>query len=79
MSQTDTLPRLVDLAASHFGKDASVLGADDDFFEKLGIDSLQAMDLLTRLEEAFDVEIPDYELQDVRTFSGLATVIQRRL
>jgi len=37
------------------------------------------MDLLTELEESFGVEIPDYELQDVKTFRGLAEVIGRRL
>ncbi|MBW2460458.1 MAG: acyl carrier protein, partial [Deltaproteobacteria bacterium] len=30
-------------------------------------------------EEAFDVEIPDYELNGVNTFGGLAEVIGRRL
>ncbi len=29
------------------------LGPEDDFFKKLGINSLQALDLLTRLEQHF--------------------------
>jgi acyl carrier protein len=74
-----TLNRLLSLAAQAYGKDASALSAGDDFFEALGIDSMQAMDLLTELEETFSVEIPDYELGDVRTFEGLAEVIGRRL
>ena len=37
------------------------------------------MELLTDVEEAFGVEIPDYELQGVTTFGALATVIKRRL
>ena len=76
---TDTQQRLLSLAAAHFGKDASALAPDDDFFEKLGIDSYQAMDLLTELEDSFGVEIPDYELQGITTFRGLADVIGRRL
>ncbi len=74
-----TLDKLLTLAADTFGKDASKLSAGDDFFEALGIDSLQAMDLLTELEDTFSVEIPDYELADVRTFAGLADIIGRRL
>jgi acyl carrier protein len=74
-----TLNTLLNLAAKTFGKDASTLSAGDDFFEALGIDSLQAMDLLTELEDTFSVEIPDYELADVRTFDGLAEIIGRRL
>ena len=74
-----TLSRLITLAAETFDKDAAGLSAHDDLFEVLGIDSLQAMDLLTELEETFRVEIPDYELADVRTFAGLAELIGRRL
>jgi acyl carrier protein len=70
---------LQQLAVSRFGEKAGTLGPDADLFEHLGIDSLQALDLLTDLEEAFDVEIPDYELQGVNTLGGLAALIQARL
>ncbi|MFT7581368.1 MAG: acyl carrier protein [Myxococcota bacterium] len=77
---TQTLTtRLIALAAERFNKDATVLNASDDFFQTLGIDSLQALDLLTRLEEEFDVEIPDYELAEVSTFAALAGIIEQRI
>lgn len=74
----DVVVRLTELAAARFGDKAKALGPDDDLFESLGIDSLQALDLLTDLEEAFAIEVPDYELQGVNTLSGLAAVIRRR-
>jgi acyl carrier protein len=55
------------------------LTADDDFFKKLGINSLQALDLLTRIEHHFKIELPDYELQGVSDFRTLAERIQLRL
>lgn len=73
----DTLTRLQQLATERFGPDAAALGPDADLFDALGIDSLQALDLLTDIEEAFDVEIPDYEVQGVNTLGGLAEVIGR--
>ncbi len=79
MTKKDIVPRLIELAAKRFQKDASHLVPEDDLFEKLGIDSFQAMELLTDLEEEFEVEIPDYELKGVTTFAGLAEVIGRRL
>ncbi|MEM9188784.1 MAG: acyl carrier protein [Myxococcota bacterium] len=78
MSQP-TQEKLIELAAKRFGKDASKLQPEDDFFDALGIDSYKAMDLLTEVEESFDIEIPDYELQGVNTFAGLSEVIERRL
>lgn len=71
--------RLLDLAAKRFKKERTTLGLDDDFFDKLGIDSFQAMELLTDVEDEFEVEIPDYELRGVRTFRALAGVIGKRL
>ncbi|AKF06329.1 acyl carrier protein [Sandaracinus amylolyticus] len=75
----DVLPRLMTLAAERFGKRASELRPADDLFDALGIDSVEAMSLVTALEERFAIEIPDYEVQDVRTFEELATVIARRV
>jgi acyl carrier protein len=34
---------------------------------------------LSELERQFDVEVPDYELREVRTFGQLAECIERRL
>jgi acyl carrier protein len=78
-TQDQTLEEILDLAARHFKVAREKLAADDDFFKTLGIDSLQALDLLTRLESHFHVELPDYELQGVTDFRTLATRIQSRL
>jgi len=74
-----TLNEILSLAATHFKVAREKLTPDDDFFKTLGIDSLQALDLLTRLENHFHVELPDYELQGVNDFRTLAGKIQARL
>jgi acyl carrier protein len=74
-----TLDEILTLAATHFKVPRERLTPDDDFFKTLGIDSLQALDLLTRLENHFRVELPDYELQGVSDFRTLASRIQARL
>jgi acyl carrier protein len=74
-----TLDEILSLAATHFKVPREKLSADEDFFKALGIDSLQTLDLLTRLENHFHVELPDYELQGVTDFRTLAGKIQSRL
>ena len=74
-----TLDEVLNLAAAHFKVPREKLAPDDDFFKALGIDSLQALDLLTKLEHHFNVELPDYELQGVSDFRTLADRIQSRL
>jgi acyl carrier protein len=80
MPTTDnTLDEILSLAAAHFKVPREKLTPDGDFFKVLGIDSLQALDLLTRLEHHFRIELPDYELQGVSDFRTLAQRIQARL
>jgi len=74
-----TTDEIMGLAAQHFRVPREQLGPHDDFFKKLGINSLQALDLLTRLEQHFHIELPDYELQGVSDFRTLAERIQSRL
>jgi acyl carrier protein len=74
-----TTHEVLELAAEHFKVPLEQLRPDDDFFKKLGINSLQALDLLTRIESHFHIELPDYELQGVSDFRTLAERIQSRL
>jgi acyl carrier protein len=74
-----TTHEVLKLAATHFKVPREKLAPEDDFFEKLRIDSLQALELLTRLENHFQVELPDYEMQGVTSFRALAERIQSRL
>jgi acyl carrier protein len=70
---------ILELAAKQFKVPEGSLNASDDFYKKLGIDSLQALDLLSRLENHFQIELPDYEVQGVSDFKTLAERIQARL
>ncbi|MGA2630805.1 MAG: acyl carrier protein [Terriglobia bacterium] len=74
-----TVEEILTLAATHFKVPRAGLTPDDDFFKTLRIDSLQALELLTRLENHFGVELPDYEMQGVTDFRTLAERIQARL
>ena len=74
-----TTREILELATKQFKVPEGSLSAGDDFFKKLGIDSLQALELLSRLENHFKIELPDYEVQGVSDFKTLAERIQARL
>lgn len=74
-----TTQEILQLATQQFKVPEGSLAAEDDFYRKLGIDSLQALDLLSRLENHFKIELPDYEVQGVNDFKTLAERIQARL
>ena len=52
-----TTQEVLTLASKHFEVPAESLAPDDDFFRKLGINSLQALELLSRLENHFGIEL----------------------
>lgn len=74
-----TTQEILELATKHFKAAPGSLKAEDDFYRKLGIDSLQALELLSRLEDHFHIELPDYEVQGVSDFKALAERVQARL
>ena len=74
-----TTQEVLDLATKHFNLASGALAPEDDFFKKLGIDSLQTLEMLSRLENHFGIELPDYEVQGVSDFKTLAERIQSRL
>jgi acyl carrier protein len=75
-----TTQEILDLAARHFKVPTGSLSPDDDIFKKLGIDdSLQKLEMISRLENHFGIELPDYEVQGVSDFKTLAERIQSRL
>jgi len=75
----ETTQEVLDLTSKHFQLPAGSLAPQDDFFKKLGIDSLQTLELLSQLENHFGIELPDYEVQGVSDFQTLAERIQSRL
>jgi acyl carrier protein len=74
-----TTEEILGLAAQHFKVPREQLSPGDDFYKTLKIDSLQALELLTRLENHFGVELPDFEVAGVTDFRTLAGRIQARL
>ena len=47
-----TTQEVLELATAHFKVAGGSLHAEDDFYKTLGIDSLQALDMLSRLGES---------------------------
>jgi acyl carrier protein len=74
----EVLDKLMKLAARRYTVPLESIAPSDDLFERLRIDSFQAVELMSEIEMEFDVEVPDYELQGVRTFEALASVIDKR-
>ena len=70
--------KLIDLIVNKFKVDSGQLKFNDDIFCQLGINSLQALDLLYQVEVEFDVSIQDSQLKDIHTFQNLLDIIRHQ-
>ena len=52
------------------------LTADTSIAEDLGADSLDVVDLLMSLEDEFEIEIPDEEIENIKTVGELVKYIE---
>lgn len=55
------------IIAEQLGKDAEDIKNEASFIEDLGADSLDTVELVMALEDAFKVQIPDEQQENLRT------------
>jgi acyl carrier protein len=57
--------------------DGSAIGPDEDLVERLGIDSLQGLQMLAAVEKRFALRLPDEDLVGLHTIGRIADLIER--
>lgn len=55
------------------------LSADTNIATDLGADSLDVVEILMSIEDEFEVEIPDSEIENIRTIGELAEYIETNM
>lgn len=67
------------ILSSQFDVDEDTITPDTNIVDDLGADSLDVVDMLMSLEDEFDVEIPDEEIERIRTVGEVAAYIEEHL
>ena len=65
-----------ELLARQLEIDPALIGPNTDILEDLGADSLDIVDLVMSLEEEFDCEIPDEEIENIKTVGDIVKYIE---
>lgn len=67
------------ILAEQFDVEEDSLQNDTDLQDDLGADSLDVVDLLMSIEDEFDIEIPDEEIENIRTVGELVNYIETNM
>ncbi len=65
--------------AEHLKRDVSKVRLQDDLRKDLGLDSLAMIELLFRIEEVFDLEIPNDDLSQITTVGDVVVYVEQRM
>ena len=75
-SETELLTQLQDILADEFEIERDKIVAEANLYEDLGIDSIDAVDLIVRLRELTGKKVPPEQFKTVRTVEDVVNVIQ---
>lgn len=70
------LEKVKAILAEQFDVEKDKVTADTDLQEDLGADSLDVVDLLMSIEDEFGVEVPDDEIENIKTVGSLVSYIE---
>ena len=70
------LEKVKSIIAEQFDVEEDKITADTDLQEDLGADSLDVVDLLMSIEDEFEVEVPDEEIENIKTVGSLVSYIE---
>ena len=73
------LGKVKTILSNQFDVDEAELNEDTRLDDDLGADSLDVVDLMMSLEDTFDVEIQDEDIENIRTIGDLVTYIEDNL
>lgn len=76
---SDLATRIRSELASYLKRDPERVHLDHSLRDDLGLDSMATIELLYRIEEAFDLQIPDGDLPQLITVGNVVTYVERRL
>ena len=71
-----TFDKIKNILAEQLDVDADTLTMETDIGKDLNADSLDVVEILMSIEDEFDVEIPDEEIENIKTIGDLVKYIE---
>lgn len=70
------LEKVKKILSEQFSVEEASITANTNIAEDLGADSLDVVDILMSIEDEFEIEVPDEEIENIRTVGELVNYIK---
>lgn len=79
MSDPTITQKIIAALADYLRRDPKTIEADHHLRDDLGLDSMAVIELLYKIEEVFNIQIPDQDLVGLSTVGAVAQYVDQRL
>ena len=79
VSKEEIVEKVIDIISERLGVPKEKITEDTTFVNDLGADSLDQVELVMELEDAFDLSIPDEEAENITTVGDAIRYIQEHI
>lgn len=73
------LEKVTAILADQFDAEEDSITPETSIVDDLGADSLDVVDLLMTIEDQFEIEVPDSEVENIKTVGDLVNYIEEHL
>jgi len=77
MSDEEVLVEVKKVLIEEFEVEESVISMEATFYEDLGLDSLDAIDLIVTLNNFYNIEVEPTESEEIRTVQNLIDIVKK--
>jgi acyl carrier protein len=77
MDKAQMRSKIIDIIANQLGVEKDIITPEANVVDDLGADSLDVVELVMALEEAFDLEIPDEDAENIRTVKDIFEYLEK--
>ncbi|GCD09356.1 acyl carrier protein [Clostridium tagluense] len=71
--------KVKNVIVEQLGIDAVEVTMEANFADDLGVDSLEIFEIVMSLEEAFEIEIPNEDIENIKDVKGIVAYIEAKL
>lgn len=79
MTERTIAPKIIQALADYLKRDAASIKETHHLRDDLGLDSMAVIELLYKIEETFNIQIPDQDLPGLSTVGSVTAYVQQRL